>query len=154
MSTEEVYKMVDTYIEAAERAKKMGFDGIEVHAAHGYLPAQFLSGHANKRTDEFGGTLHNRMRFLRLIIQGIKQKLGSDYPLIIRISGSEKIMGGLEIQEVKAVSRMCESEGVDAINVSMATYGSIKYCTAPPMWTPAMRSSMPRRSRSASISRS
>ena len=128
MSNEEVYKMVDTYIEAAERAKKMGFDGIEVHAAHGYLPAQFLSGHANKRTDEFGGTLHNRMRFLRLIIQGIKQKLGSDYPLIIRISGSEKIMGGLEIQEVKAVSRMCESEGVDAINVSMATYGSIKYC--------------------------
>lgn len=128
MTTDEVYKMVGTYVEAAERAKKMGFDGIEVHAAHGYLPAQFLSGHANKRTDEFGGTLHNRMRFLRLIIQGIKQTLGTDYPLIIRISGSEKIMGGLEIQEVKAICRMCEREGVDAINVSMATYGSIKYC--------------------------
>lgn len=128
MTTEEVYKMIDTYIQAAIRSKKMGFDGIEVHASHGYLPAQFLSGHANKRTDEFGGTLHNRMRFLRLIIQGIKNELGADYPLIVRISGSEQIMGGLEVQEVKAICRMCESEGVDAINVSMATYGSIKYC--------------------------
>lgn len=128
MTTEEVYKMIDTYIQAAIRSKKMGFDGIEVHASHGYLPAQFLSGHANKRTDEFGGTLHNRMRFLRLIIRGIKKELGADYPLIVRISGSEQIMGGLEVQEVKAICRMCESEGVDAINVSMATYGSIKYC--------------------------
>lgn len=128
MTTQEVYKMIGTYVQAAVRSRKMGFDGIEVHASHGYLPAQFLSGHANKRTDEFGGTLHNRMRFLRLIIQGIRRELGRDYPLVIRISGSEQIMGGLEVQEVKAICRMCESEGVDAINVSMATYGSIKYC--------------------------
>lgn len=128
MTTEEVYAMIDAYVAAAVRSQKMGFDGIEVHASHGYLPAQFLSGHANKRTDEFGGTLHNRMRFLRLIIQGIKNTLGSEYPLIVRISGSEQIMGGLEVQEVKAICRMCESEGVDAINISMATYGSLKYC--------------------------
>ncbi len=128
MTTEEVYQMVGTYVKAAVRARKMGFDGIEIHAAHGYLPAQFLSGHANKRTDEFGGTLHNRMRFLRLILQGIRAELGREYPVIVRISGSEKIVGGLEIQEVKAIARMCESEGADAINVSMATYGSIKYC--------------------------
>lgn len=128
MTTEEVYEMVETYVQAAERAKKMGYDGIEVHASHGYLPCQFLSGHANKRTDEFGGTLHNRMRFLRLIIQGIKQRLGTEYPLIIRISGSEMIAGGLDVQEVKAIAQMCESEGVDAINVSMATYRSIVYC--------------------------
>ena len=128
MTTEEVYEMVDIYAQAALRAKKEGFDAIEIHAAHGYLPAQFLSGHANKRTDEFGGTLHNRMRFMRLILRAIRKLVGNDYPILVRISGSEMIMGGREIQETKAVSLMLEEEGCDAINVSISTYGSMHYC--------------------------
>lgn len=128
MTTEEVYSMVDTYAKAALRAKKEGFDAIEIHASHGYLPAQFLSGHANKRTDEFGGTLHNRMRFLRLIMRKIRELVGNDYPILVRLSGSEMIMGGREIQESKAVAQMLEEEGCDAINVSISTYGSQHYC--------------------------
>ncbi|MBU3074817.1 FAD-dependent oxidoreductase [Clostridium estertheticum] len=128
MTTEEVYQMVTTFGDAALRAKKSGFDAVELHASHGYLIAQFLSGHANKRTDEFGGTLYNRMRFLRLILREVKSKVGSGFPVIVRISGTEMITGGREIQETKAVCQMCEEEGVDAIHVSISTYGSLAYC--------------------------
>lgn len=128
MSTEEVYKMVQTFGDAALRGKKAGFDAVELHASHGYLIAQFLSGHANKRTDEFGGSLFNRMRFLRLILRDIRQKTGDDFPVLIRISGSEMITGGREIQETKAVCQMCEEEGAAAIHVSISTYGSLQYC--------------------------
>lgn len=103
-------------------------DTYEIHASHGYLPAQFLSAHANKRTDEFGGSLHNRMRFLRLVMQATRKLVGEDYPILVRISGSEMIMGGREIQETKAVCLMLEEEGCDAINVSISTYGSQHYC--------------------------
>lgn len=128
MSTEEVYEMVQTFGDAALRGKKAGFDAVELHASHGYLIAQFLSGHANKRTDEFGGSLFNRMRFLRLILRDIRQKTGDDFPIIIRISGSEMITGGREIQETKAVCQMCEEEGASAVHVSISTYGSLQYC--------------------------
>lgn len=128
MSTEEVYEMVRIFGDAALRGKKAGFDAVELHASHGYLIAQFLSGHANKRTDEFGGSLFNRMRFLRLILKEIRQKTGDDFPIIIRISGSEMITGGREIQETKAVCQMCEEEGASAVHVSISTYGSLQYC--------------------------
>lgn len=128
MTTEEVYKMVETFGDAALRGKKAGFDAIELHASHGYLVAQFLSGHANKRTDEFGGSLCNRMRFLKLILSDIRQKTDADFPVIVRISGSEMITGGREIQETKAICQMCEESGANAIHVSISTYGSLSYC--------------------------
>lgn len=128
MTTEEVYQMVETFGDAALRGKKAGFDAIELHASHGYLVAQFLSGHANKRTDEFGGSLRNRMRFLKLILSDIRQKAGNDFPIIVRISGSEMITGGREIQETKAICQMCEESGANAIHVSISTYGSLSYC--------------------------
>lgn len=128
MTAEEVYVMVEAFGDAALRAKKAGFDAVELHASHGYLIAQFLSGHANKRTDEFGGSLHNRMRFLRLVLENIRKKVGEEFPVIVRISGSEMITGGREVQETKAVCRMCEEEGAAAIHVSISTYGSLCYC--------------------------
>lgn len=128
MTTEEVYQMIGTFGDAALRGKKAGFDAVELHASHGYLIAQFLSGHANKRTDEFGGSLHNRMRFLKLVLRDIRRKTGNDFPIIVRISGSEMIVGGREIQETKAVCQMCEDEGVAALHVSISTYGSLQYC--------------------------
>lgn len=128
MTTAEAYEMIGVFGDAALRAKESGFDAVELHASHGYLIAQFLSGHANKRTDEFGGSLHNRMRFLRLILRDIKNKAGADFPIIVRISGTEMITGGREIQETKAICQMCEEEGTAAIHVSIATYGSMNYC--------------------------
>ena len=128
MTTEEVYAMVETYGDAAKRAQQAGFDAVEIHASHGYLPAQFLSAHANKRTDAFGGPLYNRMRFLRLILRNVRKKTGNGFPILVRVSGSEMIAGGREIQESKAVCQMCEEEGADAIHVSISTYGSLQYC--------------------------
>ncbi len=128
MTLEDVYKMVQAFGDAAVRGKKAGFDAVELHASHGYLIAQFLSGHANKRTDEFGGSLHNRMRFLRLVLQDIRKKAGEDFPVIVRVSGSEMITGGREVEETKAVCQMCEEEGAAAIHVSISTYGSLAYC--------------------------
>ena len=128
LTTEEVYGVIEEYAEAARRAKESGYDGVEIHASHGYLPAQFLSAHANKRTDLFGGSLHNRMRFLRLVIRYVREVVGEGYPILIRISGTEMISGGRELQETKAVCQMLEEEGVDAINVSISTYGSQQFC--------------------------
>lgn len=128
MSSDEVYKMVEIFGDAALRGKMAGFDAVELHASHGYLVAQFLSGHANKRTDEFGGSLFNRMRFLRLILSDIRKKAGDDFPVIVRISGSEMITGGRDIHETKAVCQMCKEEGAVAIHVSISTYGSLQYC--------------------------
>lgn len=128
LTTEEVYAMVDTYAQAALRAKKEGFDAVEIHASHGYLPAQFLSAYANKRTDKFGGSLHNRMRFLRLIMRKTRELAGEEYPILVRLSGSEMILGGREIQETKTVALMLEEESCAAINVSVSTYGSQHYC--------------------------
>lgn len=142
LTTEEVYKMVETYGDAARRGQKMGYDAVELHCSHGYLIAQFLSGHANKRTDEFGGTLYARMRFLKLILRNIREKCGNDYPIIIRISGSEMILGGLSIHEVKAVCQMCEEEGAAAINVSMATYGTQHLCVGSSYLDPGYQTDM------------
>ena len=122
MTVEEIYQMVEKYADAAERAKKAGFDCVELHAAHGYLVAQFLSMHSNKRTDEFGGTLENRTRFMRLIIQAIRTRLGNDYPIILRISGGEFVTGGRDVTETRAVCKIAESCGVNAIDVSIGTY--------------------------------
>lgn len=142
LTTEEVYKMVETYGDAARRGQKMGYDAVELHCSHGYLIAQFLSGHANKRTDEFGGMLYARMRFLKLILRDIREKCGNDYPIIIRISGSEMILGGLSIHEVKAVCQMCEEEGAAAINVSMATYGTQHLCVGSSYLDPGYQTDM------------
>lgn len=96
LTTSEVYEIIEKFGDAAVRAKKAGFDGVEIHGAHGYLPAQFMSGYSNKRVDEFGGDLINRSRFSVGIIENIKKKCGNDFPVIFRISGVEKVHGGRE----------------------------------------------------------
>ncbi|MGD9566875.1 MAG: FAD-dependent oxidoreductase [Sedimentibacter sp.] len=127
MSTEEVYEMVEKYINAALRAKKAGFDAVELHAAHGYLIASFMSPRSNKRLDEFGGNLGNRMRFIKLIIEGIKNKCGKDFPILVRISSDEKRIGGITINEAVVQAKLIEEYGADAIHVSIGSYGAFEY---------------------------
>lgn len=127
LTTEEVYEYIDKFVNAAALSKEAGFDAVELHAASGYLIEQFLSAHSNKRIDEFGGSLHNRIKFLLLIIEGIKRRLGEDYPVLIRICADEYMTGGLAIEETKAICRMAEKAGADAIDVTVGTYGSIHH---------------------------
>ncbi|MCR0204504.1 NAD(P)/FAD-dependent oxidoreductase [[Clostridium] innocuum] len=117
----EIYELVEQFAQAAHRVKKAGFDGVEVHGAHGYLIAQFLSKATNKRVDEFGGSYENRFRFAALIIRRIKIICGSDFPIVFRLSAEEFMDAGCTIQDAMIYARLAEAAGADAIHVSTGT---------------------------------
>jgi len=131
LSTCEVYELIEKFGDAALRARLAGADAVEVHGAHGYLVAQFMSAYSNKRVDEFGGTFENRMRFPVEIIKNIKRKAGNSFPVIFRLSGDERITGGRKIDESRAVARVLEAAGADALHVSVGVYGSMSYIVPP-----------------------
>lgn len=131
LSTEEVYVQIQNFVDTARRAREAGADAVEIHGAHGYLVAQFMSAYSNKRTDEFGGTFINRMRFPSLIIKGIREQVDANYPIIFRISGDEKITGGRTIDETRAIARLFEELGVNAMHITASVYGSSHWLWAP-----------------------
>ncbi|MDN5336569.1 MAG: hypothetical protein PWR02_1595 [Synergistales bacterium] len=132
LSVPEIKKIVSQFGDTALRAKKAGFDGVQVHGAHGYLIAQFMSNYSNKRSDEYGGTLENRMRFPLEIIADIRKKCGPDFLIDFRISGEEKVPGGRTIEETKVIARQLEKQGIDMIHISAGTYEST-WAIIPPM---------------------
>ena len=111
--------IVACFAEAALRAKRAGFDGVEIHGAHGYLIDQFLSRSSNKRQDGYGGDLRNRARFLIEVIKAVRGAVGSDYPVWCRINGKEYGVGeGTSPEEAQEIARMAQDAGADAIHVS------------------------------------
>lgn len=137
MTEEEISEMVEKFIQAAVRVKKAGIDGVEVHGAHGYLIHEFLSPRANKRTDKYGGSLENRMRFLEEIVKGIRKECGKEFPLLVRISVEEfaDTVGhpedGLQLPEGVKIAKRLEELGVDAIDVSSGTYETMNTAWEP-----------------------
>ncbi len=131
LRTEEVEELVQTFTNAAVRCKNAGYDAVEIHGAHGYLINQFLSPFSNKRTDKYGGTFRNRLRFPIEIITSIKEAVGEDYPVIYRISAQELVEGGLTIQDTKSIAIELEDAGVDAIHASGGVYKSSNILCAP-----------------------
>ena len=131
LTTKEVYQLVEAFGDAAVRAQKAGFDGVEIHGGHGYLVSEFMSGVCNRRTDEFGGDFRGRMLFPELIIKNIRRKVGNNFPVSIRISSVEPVPGGREIEETKAVAKYLEKVGYQAINVSIALNGAQKWVIVP-----------------------
>jgi 2,4-dienoyl-CoA reductase-like NADH-dependent reductase (Old Yellow Enzyme family) len=124
MSVRQISKTIANYTRAAERAKWAGFDGVQIHAAHGYLIHQFLSPRTNKRRDRWGGSFVNRMRFLTEIYRGIRNRLGDGYPIFLRINCSDFLPGGLGPGDAIAIARRMSSLGVDAIEPSAGTWES------------------------------
>jgi 2,4-dienoyl-CoA reductase (NADPH2) len=119
MEQEDIQKVISWFTEAAIRAKKSGFDGIEIHAAHSYVIAGFLSAYYNHRTDEYGGPIENRARLLLEVIQSIRTAVGADFPVWIRLDAYElRTPGGITLEDAKIVAKMAEEAGVDAIHVS------------------------------------
>lgn len=118
LNKEEIEELRKSYIRAASIAKSAGFDAIELHGAHGYLLAAFLSPAANQRNDEYGGSIENRFRFIREVSEGIKEQVGDDYPIIFRFSGQEYYKGGREIRESQLIAKLLEEAGINAIHVS------------------------------------
>jgi 2,4-dienoyl-CoA reductase-like NADH-dependent reductase (Old Yellow Enzyme family)/thioredoxin reductase len=125
LSTGEVEEIVQKFIEAARRAKTAGYDGVELHGAHGYLIAQFLSPCSNQRTDRYGGSFRNRMNFPLEIIRGIKKSLGDQYPLLFRLSADEFVENGRSLEESKELARVLEEKGVHVLDVSAGLYDSM-----------------------------
>ena len=125
MSTEEVYELIKKYAEACRRAQMAGFDAVELHAGHSYLINQFLSPLTNQRTDEFGGSMENRVRFLRLILEETRKLVGADYPIMIRISADEFVPGGLTLEDTLGWLPMVNDE-VDLYNVSAGLNDSME----------------------------
>jgi 2,4-dienoyl-CoA reductase-like NADH-dependent reductase (Old Yellow Enzyme family) len=117
LSLEEVHQLRDDFIAAAVRSKKAGYDGVEVHGAHGYIICQFLSSEYNQRTDAYGGSLENRARLLFEIVDGIRQECGSEFLLGVRLS-PERF--GMDIQEIKDVcNRLISEDKTDFLDISL-----------------------------------
>lgn len=124
LTTAEVAELVNDFAQAAHRAKGAGFDAVEIHSAHGYLLSQFLSPNINKRTDKYGGDINGRMTFVLEIVDRIREMVGEDYPIIVRMNGEDRVEGGLELDESRQVARALEAAGVNAIHVSAGTYAT------------------------------
>ena len=126
LSKDEIMRIVKKYGEAAKRAQIAGFDTVEIHGGHSYLLSQFLSPITNKRTDEFGGSLENRARFARLVIEEVRRQVGPFFPIFLRISADEFMEGGNTLEDSLEYLKYLEKE-VDVIDVSCGLNGSIQY---------------------------
>ncbi|KAB2968807.1 FAD-dependent oxidoreductase [Zoogloea sp.] len=119
MDKADIAQMAEWFAAAAERARRAGFDGVEIHAAHSYIIAGFLSPYYNKRDDEYGGSLENRARMLLDVIAAVRARVGADFPVWLRLDAEEiRTPGGITLEDAKAVARMAEAAGVDAVSVS------------------------------------
>ncbi|WP_033067621.1 NADH:flavin oxidoreductase/NADH oxidase [Thalassospira australica] len=118
LSKSRIAQIVSAFAESAQRSVRLGFDAIEIHAAHGYLLHQFLSPHANKRDDEYGGSFENRTRLVLEIYDAIRDAVGTDYPVGIRISATDWVDDGWDIDQSVALAKLLEDRGCDFIDVS------------------------------------
>ena len=126
LEKEEIYAIVKKYGEAAKRAQIAGFDAVEIHAGHSYLISQFLSPLTNRRTDEFGGSVENRARFARLVVEEVRRQCGPFFPIFLRISADEFMEGGNTLEDCLEYLAYIQEE-VDVFDVSAGLNGSIQY---------------------------
>ncbi len=125
MSKKDINETILAFRDAAVRAQKAGFDGVQVHAGHGWLLSQFLSPFFNKRTDEYGGSLENRARILLEIVRSIREAIGKQFLLLIKINSEDNLPGGFSIEDMLQVSAMLEKAGIDAIEISGGTIAAL-----------------------------
>ena len=137
MTVSQIRTLIEQFVSAARRVKAAGADGVELHAAHGYLLQQFLSSYTNRRDDEYGGSLTNRMRLLKEIIEGIRKECGPDFPISVRLSVEEfyDMIGypgqGITLDEGVEMAKMLEGYGVDVLNVSSGSYDTAQTSCEP-----------------------
>jgi len=121
MTEEEIHETINAFGAAAIRSKEAGFDAVQLHAAHGYLLAQFLSPHTNRRTDEWGGNPENRMRFVIEVNNSVREAVGDDYPVLIKLSVEEGLENGITLDEAGNIAMRLSQVGIDAIEISGGT---------------------------------
>lgn len=118
LGAEDIKRITADFAAAALRAKKAGYDGVEIHGAHGYLLCQFYSPLSNKRQDEYGGSLENRVRLHLEVIKAVREAVGADYPVAIRMGGCDYTEGGSSIEDCVEACKMFEKAGIDLIDLS------------------------------------
>ena len=118
LTGDEIKTLIEDFVEAARRARDAGFDGVQLHAAHGYLLSSFLSPHTNRRTDAWGGPIENRCRVLVEILGWTKAVLGLGFPVIAKLNSTDFLAGGLSIEEAVAAAEILASAGLDGVEVS------------------------------------
>lgn len=126
LTKEDIQKLVKAFADSARRAKEAGFDGVQIHSAHGYLLSQFLSPAYNHRQDEYGGIIENRARVHLEIYNAIRDAVGEDYPVLIKINSEDCIENGLTVEDSVAAAKILADAGIDAIELSGGTLSSGK----------------------------
>ncbi|MFX0126148.1 MAG: NADH:flavin oxidoreductase [Candidatus Hodarchaeota archaeon] len=118
MSEEDIENVIKGFREAASRVRKAGYDAVQIHSAHGYLLSQFLSSKTNRRTDSWGGSLDNRAQLLLSVYHAIRSAVGSNYPVLVKMNGSDDPFEGFTVEEGSEVAKRLADEGLDAIEIS------------------------------------
>ena len=137
MTADEIKEMTELFAAGAKRLKEAGVDAVELHGAHGYLIGQFLSPYTNKRTDRYGGSFENRMRFLDEILDAVRRECGGDYPVIVRFSADEHMEyaglpgEGLCLEDGVKIAKHLAGKGVDALDVSAGIYETMNTAWEP-----------------------
>jgi 2,4-dienoyl-CoA reductase-like NADH-dependent reductase (Old Yellow Enzyme family) len=124
MSSEDIREVVEAFGKAAGWAKAWGFDAVQLHGAHGYLISEFLSPLTNRRTDEYGGSVENRCRFLMEVYHAVRGAVGNNFPLCIKLNSSDNVAGGMELEDALDAAEKLGAAGIDAIEVSGGTPAS------------------------------
>lgn len=127
ITKEEIKEVIQAFADAAKRAKDAGFDCVEIHGANGYLLSQFLSPYANKRTDEYGGSLENRMRLPIEVIKSVREAVGENFPIIYRVSIAEYVKDGRTEKDTILEAKMFEAAGVDILDLSIGLLDAPEY---------------------------
>lgn len=118
LTQKEITAIIEAFWNAARRVKEAGFDGVEIHSAHGYLLNQFFSPLTNKRTDEYGGDVHNRIRIHLQVIEAVRTAVGKDFPLLLRLGASDYTEGGTTLEDSLIAAQEFEKAGVDILDIS------------------------------------
>jgi len=131
LTVSEIQEIIEAFGNAAERARIAGFDLVEINGAHGDLITNFLSPHTNKRFDVYGGSQENRMRFLLETVKSVRSHVGTDFPVAVRLSGTDYEPDGINIEETILVCRALESRGIDALHISGGDYHQLIHLVSP-----------------------
>jgi len=127
MNAADIEKVIEGFINAAKLCQQAGFTGVQIHSAHGYLLSQFLSPRTNRRTDEWGGSLENRSRLLLTIIRGVREAVGPNYPISVKLNSADFQRGGFTEEESLQVIKMLAAEKIDLLEISGGTYEKIAF---------------------------
>ena len=135
MTQENIAFLQQSFADAAERAEKAGFDGIEIHAAHGYVLNKFLSPYYNKRVDKYGGRFENKIRMIVETYRAIRAKVSDNYPILIKVNCDDSMTNGTTFHETKRLCRILADPGISAIEISGGTFSSPNNPSSPPVCT-------------------